>query len=493
MSLTSNSNGSGDTEPDYESIAVESITSCEHNTETLCLLKANDPRLTSLVVTLNDFCMDEGEGAYHFYAEKASSRGKEICLGWIGHFAGKCARLKRFSLCCTPARRQVGVEDIAEFGEEDIAKLFHGLNHNALIGSLYLEDVELVVVLPQVVEFVKNRDLNEFHISYCDWRGTESEHMQSIIQDCSNLRVLGIGGPYDVERQDLDDYPLDEVAALVCDIAQTLVGLHRLELLSIDAMLVDSGACKALGRFIRTSATLSTLCLSDCYVGNVKEIADAVATNMHLKTLSFHNMGYGVGLYFRRFGDEGAEYFANALACNRTLTGLDICRNGITRAGWNLFNKPLCDTATIADTYYSNHVLQEFVPMKASRLVQQLPEGTRDLLKMNRADYGHSPDDDHHEITYNQGSTSHVAVNKILKFHEHLEMRPFFDLGLVLLPYVIEWFERADTIERDFDARIDQKKLSALYQFVWELPELTVEAFTGKQETAAAGKRKRSY
>ena len=209
---------------------------------------------------------------------------------------------------------------------------------------------------------------------------------------------------------------------------------------------------------------------------------------MHIKSISFHNNGLGIGLHFRRFGDEGAECFANALACNRTLTKLNLCRNGITRAGWDLFQKPLCGTATIADTYNSNHVLQQLVPVEVDWLGQHLSEGTRALLKMNRADFANPSDDDDHEITFNQVSTSHVAVNKILKFHKHLEMQPFLGLGLVLLPYVIEWFERADTIERDFDARIDQKKLWALYQFVRELPELTVESFAGKQETAPCWK-----
>ena len=480
MSITSNTSGSCAIDVEYESITVGSITSCEYNRETLRLLKADDPRLTHLVVSYGQDT-HEGDETYHFCGGgNLSSRGREKCLGWIGHFAGKSSRLKSFGFCC--AQRQHGVEEIVEFGEEDIAKLFHGLCHNTMIEELFLSEVTLEVVLPQVVGFVKNRDLKTFHIFCCDWVGTESGHMQSIIQDCSNLQELAIGGPSDV---DPDDYPLDEVAALVFDIAQTTVGLHRLELLSLEAMFLSSGACKAIGSLIRTSTTLSTVGLSDCYIGDVKQIADAVATNDSIKDLSFHNNGYGIGLHCRRFGDKGAECFANALACNRTLTKLDIGRNGITRAGWDLFKNSLCSTATIADTYYSNHVIQQLVPNEVDVVGQLIiSEGTRELLRLNRADYAHLTGDDD-VFAFNQGSTSHVAVNKILKFHKHFEMRPFFGFGLVLLPYVIEWFERAGTIKRDFDARIDQKKMWTLYQFVRELPELSVESFAGKLETAS--------
>ncbi|EJK71310.1 hypothetical protein THAOC_07271, partial [Thalassiosira oceanica] len=330
MGIT-DTNGSIDNEVDYESIAVESITSCEHNSETLRLLKANDPRLTHLVVSYGQD-VHEGEGTYHFHAgvNLSSSRGRELCLGWIGHFAGKCAHLKSFSLCC--AQRN-GVEDIMGFSEEDIAKLFYGLNHNAMVHDLYLSHVTLEVVLPQVVGFVKNRNLKAFHIFCCNWLGTESEHMQSILRDCSNLRELAIGGPYDV---DPDNYPLDGVAAVVFDIAQTMAGLHRLELLSVEAMFLGPGACKALGSFIRTSEALTIVGFSDCYIGDVKQIADGVATNEHIKNLSFHNNGLGIGLHCRRFGDYGAECFANALACNRTLTKLNLGFNGITHTGWDL-------------------------------------------------------------------------------------------------------------------------------------------------------------
>ena len=71
-------------------------------------------------------------------------------------------------------------------------------------------------------------------------------------------------------------------------------------------------------------------------------------------------------------------------------------------------------------------------------------------------------------------------------------MQTFFGFGLDLLPHAIEWLERAVTIERNFDAGLDQKRLWTLYQFVREFPELAVDSFAGKHE-AAAGKRKRSH
>ena len=40
-----------------------------------------------------------------------------------------------------------------------------------------------------------------------------------------------------------------------------------------------------------------------------------------------------------------------------------------------------------------------------------------------------------------------VAIKKILKHHQYFDMQPFFKWDLKVLPLVIDWFERAKSIE----------------------------------------------
>ena len=56
-----------------------------------------------------------------------------------------------------------------------------------------------------------------------------------------------------------------------------------------------------------------------------------------------------------------------------------------------------------------------------------------------------------------------VAAKKILRTHRHLDMRPFFDGKLVLLPYVIAWL---DCFAK---SRLDHK-LSSIYEFARAMP-----------------------
>ena len=80
-----------------------------------------------------------------------------------------------------------------------------------------------------------------------------------------------------------------------------------------------------------------------------------------------------------------------------------------------------------------------------------------------------------------------IATKKILKHHQHLDMRPFFELDLKMLPLVIDWFEQARSITENDDEvpGIGKQKLGAIYQFIRAMPEVF------EPVPATGGKRKR--
>ena len=80
---------------------------------------------------------------------------------------------------------------------------------------------------------------------------------------------------------------------------------------------------------------------------------------------------------------------------------------------------------------------------------------------------------------------SYVAIKKILKYHPNIDMEPLFEWdteegerNLKALPYVINWFERAEEAVANDDGdsnsdgndeeggyNVTKRKLSAIFQF----------------------------
>ena len=174
-----------------------------------------------------------------------------------------------------------------------------------------------------------------------------------------------------------------------------------------------------------------------------------------------------LGIANNNIGDEGALIFANALATNRKLKTLALHGNGTTTEGLSCFSKVLCDTSSINKTFLSNHTLNWIS-------LSNLPPDVRASLRLNRSE-----------------DKKKVAIRKILQHHQ-LDMQPFFEWDLKVLPLAVKWFERAGSIGRDgYIESIDvvevgKRKLEAVYQFIRAMPEVFEPA------PAAGDKRKRS-
>ena len=131
----------------------------------------------------------------------------------------------------------------------------------------------------------------------------------------------------------------------------------------------------------------------------------------------------------------------------------------------SVFSRLLCNTSSINDTHSSNHTLEKL-----------------DLLGENQ----HSGRQLDILLKLNKGTNkSHVAIKKILQYHPNLDMGPLFqwdsegEQTLKALPYLVDWFGKAEEAvavagDEENCYRLDEKKLSAIFQFAKGMPWLFV-------------------
>ena len=155
-------------------------------------------------------------------------------------------------------------------------------------------------------------------------------------------------------------------------------------------------------------------------------------------------------------------YCDESTATNKTLKNLYLNGNAVFSNGLeHAFSEAICDTTTINDTYYSNHTLQTF----ASFRIWTVPP----YLELNRSSTDRRT----------------VAIRKIIRHHNHINMEPFFQYELKVLPIAMNWFDRARRtscsanhgriIFRGANAKdIGRKELSAIYQFAVAMPMMFV-------------------
>ena len=207
---------------------------------------------------------------------------------------------------------------------------------------------------------------------------------------------------------------------------------------------------------IRGHRKLKKLHLVNNNIGNAG--CDAIASLLEDPHCTLHY----VSLDNNNIGTEGAILIANCLANNIKLEELFLRNNQFDQSVVeDVFSRVLCNTSSINDTYASNHTLETVTPFGVSGQLSS-------LLKLNRS-------------TTNK---SHVAIRKILQYHPNIDMKPLFEWDaegeqtLKALPYVIDWFDRAEVAVADYDRektyRVEERKLSAIHQFATAMPLLFV-------------------
>ena len=288
---------------------------------------------------------------------------------------------------------------------------------------------------------------------------------------------------------------------------------HLAKIIIGHAIVQNGGDDRVIGNTLRCCRNLQRVVLNYCNITDAQllTIVDALRRHRMLEDLNLtvNNIGnagcYAIAtlladpdcnlrhlsLRNNTINNEGATAIANSLTNNNKLQCLYLDHNQIDRSVEDIFSNVLCNTTSINDTYSSNHTLQSLLLPHdhGQHLPMNLPmtQNLQSLLSLNRIN-----------------NKSHVAMKKILKHHPNIDMEPLFEWGegkedegtLKALPYVVDWFEKAKVAvaEGDETYHIEEKKLSAIFQFAKAMP-LLLEGIAryGTHESGGSGnKRKRT-
>jgi len=280
--------------------------------------------------------------------------------------------------------------------------------------------------------------LTTIHIWCCDIRSAaERVIINTALSICRNLKTINFNHNYMTDEQ-------------LLPMVEAIRGHRSLEELSLHSNRIGNAGCEAL----------STL-LED--------------PNCNLHTLDVQT---------NQVGNEGATAIINSLSDNNKLKKLNLITNEFVDhdSARNAFIGLLCKTSSINDIHSSNHTLLQLFGGQEWRMRDELAS----LLKLNKG-----------------SNKSHVAIIKILKYHPNIETEPLFEWGsndernLMALPYVVAWFDRAkeavEDIDRGDDYRVDyyfqfeaweveEKKLTAIYEFALAMPVLFIPTSDKKRK-----------
>mmetsp|Transcript_2677 Transcript_2677/g.3955 ORF Transcript_2677/g.3955 Transcript_2677/m.3955 type:complete len:513 (+) Transcript_2677:47-1585(+) len=451
----------------YRDVKSKDITSCKGNASILQRLRDQTWDTSLQVLTISE---------HYVYDNFVVGEGDD--LGWLGYFIGKSKYLYDLR--------------IKSWGEgENIEAFIEGINRNQSINSLHIGTDLRGVSFRNLRPFFRNNN-NLYQLEFNFEVGLECAESIAFVLDenrCQSLESLrfedcnlGEDG-FAVIATALRTYPeLEElhlqhnnIGLTGCTaLADTLRGwgASNLKHLDLDGNGIDDQGLQTLAAGI-TNTKLEELYLSDNLITAVglRSMSDYFQSeSCCLKTLN---------VLRNDFGDEGAVALADILMGNKSLTSLHFIshQSGITNAGWAAFSKLLCDPSSIKSTYHSNHIIKTIGEYEMPRT----PLNIRRYLELNEY--------------------PHPAIHKILKSHPDLDMEPFFQWKLKLLPVVVDWFQSArsrmvanDLIGESIQSQrqnLPSRELSALYKFVRGMPALTVISYWQQQVINIQARRRR--
>ena len=409
---------------------------------------------------------EEGEDCIDYVPEGVND------MGWLGYFIGKNKNLKNLYLSAFTPSSSGSFEEVLE-------PFLLGVNNNRSITSLDFCSIDLLGgrVFTVMGPFFENcLSLSNLLISDC--------HLG---EDGWRLLVLAIGS--------IGSKILQKLSLGACNISDegmvdiiTSLSMHpNLQTLWLSGNRLSTKGCTAMATLFRCSATeLQHLDLGDNEINDegIDALVPVFNNCSHLQTLVFKNnpaismRGWRcvatilespncsslINLHTgNNVDDEVVTTLTRALENNRTLLTLGILNYGnpsnpsITDEGWKAISELLCDTSNVNSTFQSNHTLQ-YLGNSSNPL--------RPLLQLNE-----------------RGDKKEVAMIKVLQHHNDFDMTPFFEWEFKVLPLMIDWFEKAATVDmpEDFESNIEPKKLSSIYQFIRGMPLLYVETRLRKE------------
>lgn len=371
---------------------------------------------------------ENGEECVDYVPEGAND------MRWLGYFIGKNIYLQNLYLSAfTPPSSSGSFEEV-------LTPFLMGVNNNRSITSLEFCSMDLFdgKLFSMLHPFFENSPaLTELHINEC-----------TLGDDGWRLLALAIGSSKhkSLQKVSLRNYISDEgsvdiITALSmhpnlqnlwwngnrlgtkgCKVLATLLrcSATQLKFLYLDNNEIDDEGIDAMVPALKDSSKLQTLYMNDNSSITLRgwqtlaNILEAPNSN-HLTTLSIQR---------NNIDDQAATAFASALLNNRMLTVLNVNVNSITNGGWKAFSNLLCDTTSINATFLSNHTLT-YLTSNADTRASLQPLFTLNKIKDKKE----------------------VAIIKILQHHIDFDMTPFFEWEFKVLPLMIDWFEKASTVD----------------------------------------------
>ena len=252
--------------------------------------------------------------------------------------------------------------------------------------------------------------------------------------------------------------------------ALAVAEITSLRWLSVARNAINDEALGVLAEGIENFVSLETLNLANNNM--ITSSGMAVLTPIFRRSCSLKE----IDLYPTNIKDSEARAFAEGLVGNESLERVSFGCTNITALGWSAFSALLCDTSSVNNVYLSNHTLEVIGSRHNSSSV---PFSVRQYLRLNRQ---------------NQYD---VPMCKILMSYSDLDMTPFLQWKLKLLPFILSWFERAKSCRTYLGESItsfERRELSALYQFIYGLHLLVADGFNEhKMGTAGVNSRKRKF
>ena len=344
-------------------------------------------------------------------------------------------------------------------GDEGLQALAAGLSNNNNLETLYLS--------------------NNGSFSVMGLR-----HLSDVIPTVMNLKALDLSG------NAINDEGLEALAVglknhptlEVLDLSSNSIGNEGLRALagaeisslcwlSLASNAINDEALDAFVEGIENFISLETLSLANNNMITSSGLA-VLSTIFHRKSCLLKE----IDLEMTMIEDNEAKAFAEGLVGNQSLERLTFCYRNVTAKGWSAFSTLLCDTSSVSNTYLSNHTLKAVGIRHYFMDQDHIPFSVRQYLSLNRQ---------------NQYD---VPICKILMSHSNLDMTPFLQWKLKLLPFVLAWFERAQSCRTFLEQSITsfkRRELSAMYQFIHGLPLLAASGFNKRMSTKAHSKKRR--
>ncbi|EJK51644.1 hypothetical protein THAOC_29165, partial [Thalassiosira oceanica] len=487
--------------------SIEEITEDEINRDILRWLKSDE--VCDLWLCRPGLATELGERYELNSYELGSSRE----LYWLGHLAKKSA-----------SPDSIGIFGVGTFGNcsgHSVDRFFDDLCKCNHIKKMHFDGTDLAEIIDKLDGAMKSNNFTHFVVEECQLGVPEATFLFDAFGLMNSLEDLII----DCEEEggvlaNLNDGDM-------ADCIPSLAACSGMRSLKLNYLNLRTNSCAALGGVFPRMATLLKLVLrgnsldddctrllaqglSDCkqiesldLSGNrisdngldvlVQSLPKSVyalhlarndiALARHVRLLRFEVLNIGGNtlcpggtgviaaslanpecrlecLYLSQcnIGDEETAILADGLCYNQRLTDMSLGNNNITERGWNAFSSILCDASSINATYNSNHTLQHLG-------YYRIPQDVEMMLRLN-----------------NDKNKSHVAANKILQSHPHLNMRPLFGRELGLLPYVVAWLEHFAKSRPDL-------KLSSIFDFVRAMPMKVANGVDGGGRAGDDGHR----